>query len=292
MPVKFYNVGLCEDAKSSCFTTTFFVRRRLSPEKKRGLLLKKLPTHEKPGENMRIAILSDIHGNLEALDAVIRNIGHRRVDVIVSLGDMIGYGPDPDAVVQQVRDLQCYALLGNHEASLIGEGARRWMNFQAQENNILTEALLSPENLTYCRRLPRSLRLGGLMFVHGYPPDSVFAYLFNQSDRKIAELFASSPGVIFFIGHTHDLQLIQGDGLNIIREPLAEGRIHLVGERSYIVNAGSVGQPRDGDNRAKYLVWDDSTGELEVLFVPYDFTATARKIRERGFPDVYAERLR
>lgn len=241
---------------------------------------------------MRIAILSDIHGNLEALDAVVRDVGRKRVDIIVSLGDMIGYGPDPDAVVQQVRDLQCYALLGNHEASLIGVGARRWMNFQAQENNIRTEALLSPENLAYCRSLPRSLSLDGLTFVHGYPPDSVFAYLFNQSDRKIAELFASSPGELFFVGHTHDLQLVQQEGQTIIREPLLNKRIHLVDHRNYIVNAGSVGQPRDGDNRAKYLVWDDSTREVEVLFVPYDFTVTARKIIERGFPDVYAERLR
>lgn len=241
---------------------------------------------------MRIAILSDIHGNLEAFHAVIGDLGRREVGPIVSLGDMIGYGPDPEAVVQEVRDLQCLSILGNHEASLIGEGARRWMNFQAQENNLQTETLLSPENLAYCRSLPRSLQLGELLFVHGYPPDSVFAYLFNQSDQKIAKLFASSRGIIFFVGHTHDLQMIRQDSEKIIREPLAEGRRQLALGGNYIVNAGSVGQPRDGDNRAKYLIWDSETRELEVLFIPYDFNATARKVLELGFPDAYAERLR
>ncbi len=240
---------------------------------------------------MRLAILSDIHGNLEAFRAVSDDLSGRKVDGIVSLGDMIGYGPDPEEVVQGVRRLQCHSLLGNHEDALLGEGARRWMNFQARENNIQTELLLSPDSLAYCRGLPRSLRLGELLFVHGFPPDSVFAYLYNQPDRKIVELFASSPASIFFVGHTHDLELVRGDGENIFREPLAEGLVRLRPKEKCIINAGSVGQPRDGDKRAKYLIWDDDTRELRVLFIPYDFRLTARKIIARGFPEIYAERL-
>jgi len=240
---------------------------------------------------MRLAILSDIHGNLEAFQAVIHDISRREVDGIVSLGDMVGYGPDPEEVVQGVLRLQSHSLLGNHEDALFSEVARRWMNFQARENNIQTELLLSPESLAYCRGLPRSLHLGELLFVHGYPPDSVFAYLYNQSDRKIADLFATSPASFFFVGHTHDLELIRRRGEDIVRETLDEGRLRLEPGEKYIINAGSVGQPRDGDKRAKYLIWDTAACELAVLCIPYDFRRTARKILARGFPEIYAERL-
>jgi diadenosine tetraphosphatase ApaH/serine/threonine PP2A family protein phosphatase len=211
---------------------------------------------------------------------------------VICLGDMIGYGPDPEDVVQGVRNLQCSAVLGNHEASLIAEKARNWMNFQARENSIKTEQMLSEESLAYCRGLPRFLHSGDAWFVHGYPPDSVFTYLYNKPDRRIEELFAASEASLFFVGHTHDLQLASQEHGKVVRSPLAEGRIRLDKDRKYIINAGSVGQPRDGDNRAKYLIWDTETWDLEVLFTPYDYEQTIRKIHERSFPDIYAERLR
>lgn len=240
---------------------------------------------------MRIAVLSDIHGNLEALEAVAADLRAREVDRIVCLGDMIGYGPDPDGVVRLVQELKCLAILGNHEAALLSAEARRWMNFQARENNVRTEQLLGEESLAYCRSLPRSVLLAGAMFVHGFPPESVFIYLSRQTDRRIAELFAASPVSLYFVGHTHDLQLVRQAGGEIVREPLAEGTVSLPEEAGHVVNAGSVGQPRDGDQRAKYLVWDSVTRLLQVLFVPYDCRITAAKIRRLGFPEAYAERL-
>lgn len=240
---------------------------------------------------MRIAVLSDIHGNLEALEAVAAEIRIREVERIVCLGDMIGYGPDPEGVVQLVRRLECRSILGNHEAALLSAAARQWMNFQARENSVRTEQMLSAESLAYCRSLPRSLRLADAIFVHGFPPESVFLYLFNQSDRRIAELFASSPAALYFVGHTHGLRLVRQAEGETMRVPLAEGAIRLPAEMGHIVNAGSVGQPRDGDRRAKYLVWDSVTRMLEVLFVPYDCRITADKIRRLGFPDAYAERV-
>lgn len=241
---------------------------------------------------MRLAILSDIHGNLEAFQAVANDIERQNVDGVVCLGDMIGYGPDPEEVVCGVRDLQCNTVLGNHEAALFAEEARRWMNFQARENSIRTGELLSGGSLAYCCNLPRFLHSGDAWFVHGFPPDSVFFYLFNQSDRRVEELFNLSEAAVFFVGHTHDLQLVRQRQGQILRSPLTAGRTGLAAGSKYIVNAGSVGQPRDGDNRAKYLVWDNLTWELEVRFIPYDCRATIDKIRKRGFPEVYAERLR
>jgi predicted phosphodiesterase len=241
---------------------------------------------------MRLAILSDIHGNLEAFQAVYADIARQRPDGVICLGDMIGYGPDPEEIIQGVQDLQCNTVLGNHEASLLTEKARKWMNFQARENSIRTEQLLSAKSLDYCRSLPRFLHAGDAWFVHGFPPDSVFAYLFNQPDHRIEELFATSTASLFFVGHTHDLQLVSQKQGKVVRLPLAEGRISLAKGRKHLINAGSVGQPRDGDNRAKYLIWNNETWDLDVLFIPYDNKKTIGKIYERGFPDIYAERLR
>ena len=241
---------------------------------------------------MRLAILSDIHGNLEAFEAVCADIEQQRLNGVICLGDMIGYGPDPEDVIRGVQHLQCKTVFGNHEASLLSEKARNWMNFQARENSIRTEELLSGESLAYCRTLPPFLHIGDTWFVHGYPPDSVFAYLFKQPDRKIEELFAASGPSLYFVGHTHDLQLVSQRQGSVSRSALAEGRIRLEKDKRYIVNAGSVGQPRDGDKRAKYLIWDDEDWTLDILFIPYDIQKTIEKIRRRGFPDIYAERLR
>lgn len=241
---------------------------------------------------MRLAILSDIHGNIEAFQAVAADIERQGVDGVVCLGDMIGYGPDPEEVVRGVQDLRCRTVLGNHEAALFMEEARRWMNFQARENNIRTGELLSGESLVYCCNLPRFLHQGDAWFVHGFPPDSVFAYLFNQPDRRIEELFALSEASLFFVGHTHNLQLVWRRQGQIQRSPLTAGRTGLAAGSKYIVNAGSVGQPRDGDYRAKYLVWDNLARELEVLYIPYDYQATIDKIGKCGFPEIYGQRLR
>ena len=225
------------------------------------------------------------------MEAVAADIRTREVDRVVCLGDMIGYGPDPDEVVRLVQRLKCLAILGNHEAALFSGEARRWMNFQARDNSVRTEQLLTAESQAYCRGLPRSLLLAEAMFVHGFPPESVFIYLFNQTDRKIAELFASSPTALYFVGHTHDLRLVRQAEGEIVRVALNEGTIRLPVEMGHIVNAGSIGQPRDGDKRAKYVVWDSATRLLEVLFVAYDCRITAAKIRRLGFPEAYAERL-
>jgi len=240
---------------------------------------------------MRMAILSDVHANLEALQAVVSDMEDRMVDRIICLGDIIGYGPDPEAVVRLVQEIGCLSVLGNHEAALISEKARRWMNFQAQENSVRTERMLSEESRKYCRSLPRSLVLGDAVFVHGFPPDSVFVYLSHQSDGKIAGLFESSPDACFFVGHTHELQLVRQQEEEVVRLPLVEGTVEDFPARQVIVNAGSVGQPRERDKRAKYVLWDQRAHQLEVRFVPYDGEATARKILHLGFPDTYAERL-
>jgi predicted phosphodiesterase len=240
---------------------------------------------------MKVAVLSDIHGNLEALEAVTADIDQRGADRVICLGDNIGYGPDPEEVVRRIRDLSYVSILGNHEFALFDMRARRWMNFQAEENNIATANLLSEESLTYCYTLPKSLALDQAYFVHGFPPFSVFRYLNRQSDDRLAALFDTASFSLLFLGHTHKLQLVRKERGTIVRRPLGQERLELQPDQKYVINAGSVGQPRDGDNHAKYLLWDSVAATLEVLFVAYDYPATMQKIRGRGFPEAYAARL-
>jgi len=194
-------------------------------------------------------------------------------------------------VVCRLQQLAYLSVLGNHEFALMDERGRRWLNFQAAENNIETEKLLSVENKKYCCQLPPFLAFANAHFVHGYPPDSVFRYLNRQSDAKIAALFASTSPVLFFLGHTHKLELVTGKNGLITRRALGQETVIFAPDEKYIVNCGSVGQPRDGDSRAKYFLWDSDKRQLEVRFIDYDNEKTMQKIRDRGFPESYAIRL-
>jgi predicted phosphodiesterase len=240
---------------------------------------------------MKVAILSDIHGNLEALQAVAADINARGADRIICLGDNIGYGPDPEEVVRYIRNQGYESILGNHEFALFDRRARKWMNFQAEENNIVTQKLLSEESLAYCCTLPKVLAFDDGYFVHGFPPASVFRYLNRQPDDRLAALLASAPYSVLFLGHTHRLQLVRMQHDVVIRQALGRGHLVLQAGQKYIINAGSVGQPRDGDNHAKYLLWDRAAATIDVRFVAYDYSATMHKIRDRGFPEAYADRL-
>ena len=240
---------------------------------------------------MKVAILADIHGNLEALQAVEADLCCNAVDHVVCLGDNIGYGPDPDEVVTSLRQQGYDSVLGNHEFALTDMRGRRWLNFQAAENNQATKELLSPENLQFCCMLPFFIRLDDGHFVHGFPEDSIFRYLPKQDDDTIKKLFQKSTAAIFFVGHTHDLQLVTEENDAVLRKKLKRGRFSLDPNKKYIINCGSVGQPRDGDNSAKYVLWDSVRRQIEVRFVPYNIQQTQDKIKQRGFPKVYALRL-
>lgn len=242
---------------------------------------------------MKIAVFSDIHGNLEALEAVTEDVAGVAADMVVCLGDLIGYGPDPEAVVSRVARLGFISILGNHEEALVSKRARQWMNFQARENSIATKQLLSADCRRYCRELARQYRAEDALFVHGAPPDSVTTYLYNLKNPDIEKIFAENSERIFFVGHTHELQVISLEDKEVIRVKPAAGKlVHLRQGKKYLVNCGSVGQPRDGDSRAKYILWDSDRWTVDVRAVHYDRETTAEKIIARGFPRAYADRLR
>lgn len=241
---------------------------------------------------MRIAVLSDIHGNLEALRSVLADLDRRGPEAVYCLGDNLGYGPEPEAVVDLLRSRGVPSVLGNHELGVIDSQYRSWFNQTTRRSLEITAGLIGPETLAYCRGLPASLTAHGCRFVHGLPPENITAYLWEAEDRDLARVMAALPERISFVGHTHMLELVSlaADG-SLARRRLDGQTTHLDPALRHLVNAGSVGQPRDGDNRAKYVIYDDQTHELMVRRIAYDIARTAQAILARGFPEFNAARL-
>jgi diadenosine tetraphosphatase ApaH/serine/threonine PP2A family protein phosphatase len=240
---------------------------------------------------MKIAVISDIHGNLEALSAVLADIERTGAGEIVSLGDNVGYGGDPEEVTQLLRSLRIPSVMGNHELGIARPEYISWFNASARESLILTGRLLSPESKEWLAALPASLVFRECLFVHGCPPDSITDYIFEQSDSRLIRRFGRAEQQICFVGHTHTLELITIQGRRVVHMQPGRETLSLSPGARHIVNAGSVGQPRDGDGNAKYVIWDSATHSLEVRFIPYDVERAAEKIIRQGFPRFNATRL-
>ena len=240
---------------------------------------------------LKLAIISDVHGNLEALSNVLADIDAAGADSIVCLGDCIGYGPDPEAVITEIRRRRIPMIMGNHELALCNPDQLAWFNPLAQASLRKSLKMLSPESIDYILQLPNHLVFEQCLCVHGYPPDSVRTYLFQKSTEALLATFKSMPEPVCFVGHTHDLEIVVYNSRRVDRRPLKSGRVNLNSEERHIINVGSVGQPRDGNNNAKYAVFDTDRWELDIRFVPYDIAITAAKIKAAGLPENHANRL-
>jgi predicted phosphodiesterase len=240
---------------------------------------------------MKFAVLSDIHGNLEAFQAVLDAIEHFRIHTVISLGDNIGYGPDSEGVVALIRARKIPSVLGNHEMAVKNKNNMAWFNPVAQNALAIAQSQLSEASLAWIHHLPRYRILAGLRFVHGAPPDSAFLYLFQVPETRLIHKLAQSEQPVCFAGHTHELGIISWDGNRLEKQPAFPGRYTLDPDRKYIINAGSVGQPRDGSAGAKFVLYDTGTRELTVQAVAYPFEKTQKKIIAAGIPKIYADRL-
>jgi len=241
---------------------------------------------------MRVAVISDIHANLEAFSQVLADIRKVGVDAVYCLGDIVGYGPEPEASVLRLRRERIPAVMGNHELGLASEAYMQVMNESARRSLVITKTLLGEESMQFLLSLPPTMSAYGGRFVHGCPPASATIYLFDPDEGMLTKLFANFAECICFVGHTHNLALFGFDGVRVSKEGLTKGVVRLNPDRRYIVNVGSVGQPRDRQsNNAKYIIWDRERNTMEVRFVPYDVAITADRIRELGFPESNANRL-
>lgn len=241
---------------------------------------------------MKLAVLSDVHGNVEALRAVLADVDAQGAEGLVCCGDMVGYGPDPEEAVALLRGRGAAMLAGNHELGLGRLRNLGWFNHAARLALETTARLVTPQTAAFLDGLHKHLVLHGCRFVHGMPPDSAHAYLFATDDDKIAAALRRIEERLCFVGHTHEVWLVQWDGARVTRLNPGPGVRTLDPTAAYIVNVGSVGQPRDDwDKRAKYVLYDDAAGTVDFRFVAYDPADTCAKILALGLPRRYADIL-
>jgi predicted phosphodiesterase len=236
---------------------------------------------------VRYLILSDIHANLEALSAVLADAAGR-YDRILCLGDLVGYGADPNPVCEWSREKVTAIVRGNHDRVCCGNESLEDYRAAAAASAIWTAGQLSPENVEYLTRLPRGpLRYDDFDLTHGSPEDED-EYLVTAVDA--APLRDSLTAQLTFFGHTH----VQGGFLlarRATRHIATAGFLELEGDHFYLVNPGAVGQPRDGDWRAAYAIYSPVERVLEYRRVKYDVEQAAAKIRAAGLPPALAARL-
>jgi predicted phosphodiesterase len=235
------------------------------------------------------AILSDVHANLEALDAVLADVRARGADDLVCLGDFVGYGASPNECVERLRPAIQAAVLGNHDQAAFDETWLDSFNPEAAAAARWTARALGREHLDYLRALPFSVAWRGARLVHGSPADPpAWNYVFTPGEA-IGEMEAC-PEPVCFVGHSHVPGTFELDGrrARYTREAAIAGRR----ERRYLIVVPSVGQPRDGDPRAGYLVWDDEAWTFEHVRLDYDIAGAVRRIVDAGLPRALGERLR
>ncbi len=241
---------------------------------------------------MKHLIFSDIHGNLEALIAVLNNAHGHGVGSWVCLGDLIGYGANPNECVDTVRALDpLVCLRGNHDAAVIDAGERVFFHEVALEGIHFSARNLTAENTDFLRSLPYVHRADSrFMAVHAspYKPEQ-WEYVLDQIGAERA-FKAMETHRLAFIGHSHAPVVFCDDG-TAQRYPANAPLMLALEHHRYVMNVGSVGQPRDGNPDASYVIFDDEANSVRLMRVRYDREKAAEKILKAGLPPVLAERL-
>lgn len=235
---------------------------------------------------MRYGIISDIHSNKQALDAVLEQLND--VDRVICLGDIVGYGPEPNECVEIVKGLDGITIVGNHDLASLGEKDVEFFNPHAKEAILWTATRLNEESKRYLRNLPFKARFENAIVVHGSLKDFTDEYILSVYDAS--ESFELLEDEILLIGHTHTPCYFQKSD-RVYGERLRNGDIIKIDGEKKIINVGSVGQPRDGDNRATFALFDTEKREIKIKRIPYDISETQRLMRECALPDFLIRRL-
>jgi diadenosine tetraphosphatase ApaH/serine/threonine PP2A family protein phosphatase len=238
---------------------------------------------------MNTLIISDIHANLTALEAVLADAGP--VEAVWCLGDLVGYGPDPNECVERIANLpnlQC--ILGNHDAAALRHIEVDTFNPEARTAILWTQQRLTPANLAYLENLPETLRMDHITLVHGSPRQPVWEYLLDTRTATLNFDYFDTP--YCFVGHTHlpVMYLLPDDTASaLLVVPEHTTQIELAPRA--ILNPGSVGQPRDRDPRAAYALLDMEQYTWECRRVAYDIAGVQERMRAAKLPDRHIQRL-
>ena len=238
---------------------------------------------------MRYGILGDIHANLEALGTVVEALERESVDGWISVGDVVGYGADPNACIKFVQDLEATVVAGNHDFAVCNRLNVDFFNAYAREAVLWTRKRLSTEEMGFLEGLELTAVLDDeVSVVHGslnFP--EMFDYIQTSYDAHLSLQALTTP--VCFLGHSHvPVTFVQGQTVSYTLDPVIQIK---EGERA-LVNVGSVGQPRDEDPRAAYAVYDSETRTVEVKRIEYAVEDAGKKILDAGLPEILAERIK
>jgi predicted phosphodiesterase len=240
---------------------------------------------------MRYAVLGDIHSNLAALEAVLEAIRGHEIDRLLSVGDVVGYGAAPSECIQLLREHEAAVVMGNHDAAVVGDLDTIFFNQHARVAVEWTRAALSGEEMAWLTCLPPTWEDEFVTLAHGsYDRPEVFNYVQTPADADASLELLERP--VCFIGHTH----VPVCMLRYADDPLRTGYTHdreidLRDAIVALVNAGSVGQPRDDDPETGYVLYDSETQVVTFRRLSYDIEREVHRIRSAGLPTVLAERL-
>jgi diadenosine tetraphosphatase ApaH/serine/threonine PP2A family protein phosphatase len=243
---------------------------------------------------LRYAVFSDVHGNQEALDAVLSDAARQHPDAYLCLGDIVGYGPDPNGCVVRVRALGGRAVAGNHDVAATGDNGLDGFSSLARTAIEWTRGVLTGDAVQFLSALPLRVETPAFLAVHASPRDPIDEYILDLPTALA--VFAGSDFRTCLVGHTHipTAFALDRDG-RLCTQPLPPDEpVRLSGASRYIVNSGSVGQPRDGDPRASYLLLDTPDSDASVVTLrrlEYPVATTQAKMADRGLPEILARRL-
>ncbi len=241
---------------------------------------------------MRYGVISDIHSNLEALDAVLAAFRKERIQSFLCLGDIVGYGPNPNECIERIASLKKVQVTGgSHDFAAVGLKETTWFNDMAVRALSFTKRKIKEENKSFLMRLPRLIDGSLFTMAHGSPRDPTDEYLLTARQYLDNLEFFRTP--ICFIGHTHVPCTFFTDSLGMIQhKPLPEGEpVTYDPQGKMIVNVGSVGQPRDGDTRACGVIYDTDKHEVKLIRCEYDIKAVQDKMNQASLPLFLIERL-
>lgn len=239
---------------------------------------------------MRTLIISDIHANITALEAVLKDA--EPFERVWCLGDVVGYGPNPNACIERVRGLPgIKCVKGNHDAAITGVIGLEAFNYEARASLEWLESRLTEENKSWLSALDEKLEVDGVTLVHGSPRMPIWEYVLDLvTARQNMREFKSQ---VCLVGHTHipGVFRLEGEAPRSTRLYIMQTGIPFEVENKSIINPGSVGQPRDHNPKASYLIYDDEVNHWTYHRVEYDIRTVQRRIRAAGLPDRHADRL-
>jgi len=239
---------------------------------------------------MKYLIFSDVHSNLEALTAfaaIAEGVEH---DKKVCLGDLVGYCVDPNPCLNWIREHVDIVLAGNHDFAALGKTDTSYFNPYALESCHWTRKALTKKSVKYLSGLPADLVADDVHWTHASPfePEE-WHYILSKNDGR--DNFTSLKAQVCFFGHTHQPLILDEDPEGGISESIPEGLVKLKAKNRYLINVGSLGQPRDGDPRPAFVIYDSEARTVEYRRFEYDIPRTQKKIRHKGLPRYLADRL-